>query len=195
MSWLMRENGGAPAADASPADVWHLPFDYDLARAAGFQGTEAEAYETLGERLRSLGQTDDALLAFHRAAELDPTNSLVWYRIGHLHLNEKRYDQAAEALATSTTLLPDHWVTQHSLGKALAGLDRHPQATAAFTRAAELNPKSAAPLVQRARCNEAMGRLDDAIADVEAALKLQPGGKRHWQMLESLRQRKHNHTR
>jgi tetratricopeptide (TPR) repeat protein len=180
-----RDDGGL-SPNPIPMEIWELPLYYDVARAAGFQGTEAEAYEALGERLRFLGRSGDALVAFRRAAELDPTNSLCWFRIGQLYLDRQHYEQAAEALAASAALLPDHWVTQLSHGKALAGFGKHVLAIEAFTRAAELNPKSAAPLVQRAQCHEALGHLDAAISDLEAALRLQPEGKRHRQLVGHL---------
>jgi DnaJ family protein C protein 7 len=77
-------------------------------------------------------------------------------------------------------------VTALKLGQALSRLERYEEAIAALGEAVHLNPRSLSPFVERAAAYAALGRLDDAIGDLQAALALDPAARRHRARLEAL---------
>jgi tetratricopeptide (TPR) repeat protein len=67
---------------------------------------QAKVYDVIGRAHSQLHQSDQAVQAYHRAAELDPQNAqykadlTAHYRVlGQQYLNEKQYDQAWAAFA------------------------------------------------------------------------------------------------
>jgi tetratricopeptide (TPR) repeat protein len=88
-----------------------------------------------------------------------------------------RLGRAAEALPYLEALIalePANAAAQTDLGKALVKLERPEPAAQAFGRALALKPGDASLLVQRAVQFHAMQQYDKALADLDAALLLNP---------------------
>ncbi|NXP96252.1 TTC31 protein, partial [Passerina amoena] len=66
-------------------------------------------------------------------------------------------------------------VTSPGHGIEAAQMGQHAEAVWAFTVALELNPREHRLLGNRSYCLEKLGRFEEALADAEAALALQPG--------------------
>lgn len=177
-------------AEKADEKIWCLPFNYPAARASGYSGTEAEAYEELGVYLADKGQISDALSALRRAAELDPMSSRTLYYLAGVLSRLGNLEEAAEVLAKAVALAPDHWVTVFNLGKILARLSRHEEAIKALGQAALLNPKATSPLVERAKCYAAVGQVARAVEDLQAALEIDPYSKRIARLLDNLQRLK-----
>ena len=166
--------------DAAPPtwDTWILPFDYERARAQGYDGTEAEAYLLLGQHLQWRGHPEDALFALERSLELDGENGQAWYYLAEFLARRGLWERAVQAFQHSLRVSPEHWVTALKLGRALRAAGRHAEAIEALSQSHEWNPKSISPLVDRAECRVILGEIDLAVRDLQAALEIDPAAKR-----------------
>jgi cytochrome c-type biogenesis protein CcmH/NrfG len=60
------------------------------------------------------GRGGDALAAFERAAQIDPTNADAWVGIANAQMNGHRLDAAADALHNAERLQPDRPVVKET---------------------------------------------------------------------------------
>jgi cytochrome c-type biogenesis protein CcmH/NrfG len=60
------------------------------------------------------GRGADALTAFERAAQIDPTSVDAWIGIAHAHMNGRHLEAAAEALHNAERLQPDRPVVKET---------------------------------------------------------------------------------
>jgi Flp pilus assembly protein TadD len=86
-------------------------------------------------------------------------------------------------------LAPDHWVTALNLGKVLAELGDDHGAAAVLSRAIALNPRAGSALIQRAQSTMRLGRPMEAVADIEAARRLDPRSKKLRRLAEEFHRR------
>ena len=166
--------------DGAPVtwDTWTLPFDYERARAQGYEGSEAEAYVLVGQHLQWCHNPEGATLAFERSLELEGENGQAWYYLGELMARRGLWERAVQAFQHSLRVSPEHWVTALKLGRALHAAGRYAEAIEALSQSHEWNPKSISPLVDRAECRVALGEVDLALRDLRAALEIDPAAKR-----------------
>lgn len=93
-------------------------------------------------------------------------------------MQRKRTADAKSDLTEAARLLPALPEAHRNLGVLLGEARQWEPAAAAFTRALDLYPVDADALVNRALCLRELGRLADAVADLEAALLVDPGRER-----------------
>lgn len=97
---------------------------------------------------------------------------------GYVAMQRKRTADAKSDLTEAARLLPALPEAHRNLGVLLGEARQWEPAAAAFTRALDLYPVDADALVNRALCLRELGRLADAVADLEAALLVDPGRER-----------------
>jgi tetratricopeptide (TPR) repeat protein len=85
--------------------------------------------------------------------------------------------KAVEGLERAVKLAPDFYEAQHTLGIQYIAMQKYEQAEAALTKARDLSPKAAEPLInlgtlyyQRAESQSDAGRADEATATFEKAV-------------------------
>lgn len=106
-------------ADAIRAEDPAAAMSY-FARCAGLAPNWTAPVIALGELFRGAGRTDDALLAFGRAQEMDPSNADLLVKRGNL-LNEGRdYAGAIADYAGAAALRPSWYLPELNRGNALA---------------------------------------------------------------------------
>jgi tetratricopeptide (TPR) repeat protein len=163
--------------DAVNVDVWRLPFDYEAIRSSGYAGSETDALVDLALVLRNTGRTSEAIELLLRASELEPRSSAAYYHLGSIYAQLGDHAAAIEALTTSYEILK-HWVTAYRLAGCFAHLDRYEEALAAYSQAAEMNPRAASVFSQRAEVYQKMGFASEAVTDLERALSIEPNSKK-----------------
>jgi tetratricopeptide (TPR) repeat protein len=80
-------------------------------------------------------------------------------------------------LKRAASILGENDLAWFNLGLAASELQRWREAEAAFHRAVTLSPRFVKGLVQRAQARLRLQRIDEAVADAEAALRLEPDTK------------------
>lgn len=131
-------------------------------------------------------ESEEGMLAardwFRRAAEIDPGYARAWGWLGYTEMNRVLEGWAEPALATeaeahakrAVTLAPDDYDTHWALAFVYSKTDRLQLGLAEFERALELNPNDANMLAEMAGTLTAMGRHDEAVAQIRQAMALNP---------------------
>ncbi len=99
------------------------------------------AYNNPGVILRGLGQFDEAIAMFEKAAELYPRGSTPLANLWFTHLNYKKDPRAAEVIAKRLIeLAPEIAFCHHFLGYSLAAQARYEEALEAYRKTIEIEP-------------------------------------------------------
>jgi len=137
----------------------------------------SEIHHDLGAEALGQGRAPDALREFDAAIAADGSFAEAHRGRGLvLDLGFGRTEEAEAAYRRALALRPSYSEAHNDLGQLLAKTGRHAEALAAFDRALE-NMLYKEPYI--ARCNRgltlhAMGRRDDGIAEIRAALAVAP---------------------
>ena len=131
--------------------------------------------------LKALGRIDDAVDFNRRAVSRGPSDRFAWYNLAAT-LGDLNLDAEAETAARRTLSLgldaPEVWLV---LGKALQGLRRYDDAEKAFLAAVARRPNYAAAHLDLAQLRwMRSGRQDDALGELETALRQHPGDAGLW---------------
>lgn len=151
------------------------------------QAPKAEYLLSLATVLERQGRLEDAQSHYSRALTLKPDDAGLWNHLGNLLWQIGRKDEAAQHLLQALQLKPDYWEAAHNCGMLLLELGRHADAAKCFDAAEKLNP-SAALYQMRAVCLSAENRFEEAEADYEKSIALDPSlaethnnlGLLHW---------------
>jgi tetratricopeptide (TPR) repeat protein len=143
-------------------------------RAIQLNASFAPAHALLSSVLRSQGKLEPALLALHKACQLEPTHGAYWVQRADLVREMKRPDVAdkieAELARTASSDPPQ----LRALADYYRAQNRLPDLERLLRKAADANPRSAmAPMMLGTYLHEA-GRADDAEAAFRRALAAQP---------------------
>ena len=151
------------------------------------QAPKAEYLLSLATVLERQGRGEDARQHYSQALRLKPDDPGLWNHLGNLLWQLGHKDEAAVHLQRALKLNPHYWEAAHNCGMLLLELGRHADAVECFDAAEKLSP-SAALYQMRAVCLSAVNRFEDAEADYEKSIALDPGlaethnnlGLLHW---------------
>ncbi len=135
-----------------------------LAQLYEQQGLHVDAraqYATLAEAHARAGNTQKALAAMRRLADLDPQNVQIRTRIAEGYLREKMNDEAADAFTET--------------GALLLARDDAERALQVYNAAYQLRPSSHVILHGIAAAHAALGEPDEVAAVLERAVAATPG--------------------
>jgi Tfp pilus assembly protein PilF len=147
------------------------------AQALALQTDHVPALVNRAAALRDLGRPAEALAALDQALALQPDHALALNNRGVALIDLRRPGEAAQCFERAVALKPDYADALNNLGKALASLDPAPDpevSLAAFERAIALRPDYAEAWDNRGVLLAELGRLDEAVAAIEQAIRLQP---------------------
>lgn len=137
----------------------------------------AYAYKGLGLTYAQLGKLNDAVAAFRKALELNPYYVDVHNDLGTvLVLAGKRAEGRAEFLAAfNDATNPTPEIAARNLGQAYLEEKNYAEALNWFRTSFTRNKAYADPYLGFSECVLALGRPEEAVAPLEAALKEVPG--------------------
>lgn len=153
----------------------------DLDRTLAAHPDHAFAHGVRGGVLVMLDRPEEGLEALERAMELDPDNRYArdqWiaalFRRGEALRVDRRLEEAERDLVRALELDDENVLAMGSLGAVYVDTQRPAEAEAVLSRALERVPDYAFGRNQRARARQALGRWDDALADAERAVAVEP---------------------
>jgi len=135
-------------------------------------GDYAFTWRNVGLLEEELGNLENAVDAYRKAAEQDPDWALPRLNLGRLLYRMKRYAEAVEALEEAAALEEGNPENHYELARALHDLKRYGDAAAAARRALEIRPDHSEAQTQLARSLWYGGDREAAMAAVEKAVAL-----------------------
>ncbi|MDQ2767090.1 MAG: hypothetical protein M3Y30_08020 [Gemmatimonadota bacterium] len=114
----------------------------------------------------------DALIAYQRAATLEPTNAEAHWRLGRVLLQQGRSTDAQMHLLRAITLQPEDPAPLVDLGELELNLRAYDQSCRALDLALSLNPRFASAYLLRAMARVGRGDVRHAWIDAETGRRL-----------------------
>jgi predicted CXXCH cytochrome family protein len=160
----------------------------DAIRAA--RPAESEPYFRLGEALRKVGRTAEAISAFRRAIDLSPADSRGYVAASELMLATGGIDASIALLRPALLRMPKNAAILNSLAIVYSSNGRFDEALPLLTKAVELSPDDPLSWLNLGVCREAKGDLKGAARDYRRSLVLQPDFVRAREYLKRVGARK-----
>jgi Flp pilus assembly protein TadD len=136
--------------------------------------SDPEAHNLLGIALQRQSRLDEALVQFHRFAEMSPKSPVPYNNIGYnLVLAAKPGDKLDAAIAQyrrAIELDPRYLLARNNLGLALAREGHTDEAIAEYRNAVRIDPKYLYPHWNLAFALRGQRKFDDALAEFHAAI-------------------------
>ena len=132
------------------------------------------AMYSLGTVQNAVGNSEEAMDSFRRAAEMAPENAIYPYSMALVAGEMDQPLEALEALKESIRLDPEFGRAWYNLGLAHAQLDQLQEAVAALRKAVELMPESTDPNYALATVYLRMGDTTQARQAAQAVLDREP---------------------
>jgi eukaryotic-like serine/threonine-protein kinase len=126
----------------------------------------------LATSLLAAGDRLGAEQALRQALRLDVTSFWTWFVLGHCHHAQGRFLEAAGDFAACAVRGPRFAWVHFNRGLALARAGRPLEASHAYDRALELDPKFSEALVNRAMAELELNQLDAARRDLVRSIEL-----------------------
>lgn len=137
-----------------------------------------QPYNNSGVILRDLGQYEEAIAMFEKAAEVAPTNSIPLANLWWTHLTFRKDPASAEEVARRVVALsPNIAIHYHWLGYALAAQARFDEAVEAYKQVLSLEPQHSYGLPNMAYVLLAAGRPAEAVPYFKKILELVQQGQ------------------
>ena len=136
--------------------------------------SNADAQGMLADALYAEGRFAEAAMAYRRYAALRPADPTPFTQLGVMAIADNKPEEALVAFRRAVEVAPTSWQAQRNLANLL--FDSHDAAAAAThaREAARLKPDDAAAHDLLGRSLGALGRLDEAAAEIGRALQLDP---------------------
>jgi tetratricopeptide (TPR) repeat protein len=148
----------------------------EFKRAAKLDPWYGQAYMLLGLAQMQLQQWSDAQWAFEEAAKVEPGNAKAYLGAGSALNEEKNYLEAQKALQRSLEIRPDSAEAHYELARSLWGQDKWQLAEPHVRQAIELNKDYAGPHALMGNIDIQRNDPEDALAEFEECLHLDPEG-------------------
>jgi tetratricopeptide (TPR) repeat protein len=152
----------------------------ELNKAVRLDPTLFQTWNSLGLLAHDRGQYDEAERACREALRLRPRFAAGYINLGNTFFARRRRAEAIEAFRTALRVEPDNFIALTNLGQVLCELGRLDvlgEAEAVCRRAALLAPHLPQVHNNLGTALRQQGRLDEALACYQSALKLNPREK------------------
>jgi tetratricopeptide (TPR) repeat protein len=132
------------------------------------------AYNNLGVALMADGQTDEAIIRYRRAEEIEPAFAGVHSNLGAALLRQGRTDEAIAELERAQQIEPGDVETHNNLGMALRRQGRLAEAIDQYGKALAIKPADFGANYNLGNALLQDGRAGEAIAHYQRALEASP---------------------
>ncbi len=142
--------------------------------ALRFDPSHAQTWETLGQALQGCDRLEEAMAAYQRAIELDPTRGFARWKLGGLLVARGDVEAGIQQRSIGLQVTPELVRECLRLGNALLDEYRTAEARSLFEIALSVQPDCAAARVGLGRVFALMGDFDRAVALLEQAIAEAP---------------------
>ena len=146
-----------------------------LRRAIELAPDHIEALHDLGILHAQAGAWDQAASSLRKALEVRPDFPEAHYSLGLVHAQNGDFTGAESSLQAALELRGDYAEALADLGGVFVETRRFREALPLLARAQELKPELVQPYLNAVRAHLALGEKDNALASLDALLKVLPG--------------------
>ena len=158
--------------------LWHLKKDAALAFLSHtLRATASQAPQTwvaAGNAFSLSREHDQAIAAFRRAVQIDPSFAYAWTLMGHEHIANEDFDAALASFRTAVAVERRGYGGWYGLGKCFERIGRLDEAERHYRVAASINPANSTLLVCIGVVLERLRNKKGALANYSRALELSP---------------------
>ena len=147
-----------------------------LSRLNSLDANSVWVHEISGEVMESMKNYDGALLEYKKAVEVAPLQAGTHYHLGNAYWSLNMWDAATEQFRAELANDPSNCAAQWKIGNII--LEQHgdsAQALSEVQKALDACPDLVSARVDRARALIKLERHGEAVKDLEAAVKSDPG--------------------
>ena len=147
-----------------------------LSKLTALDPNSVWVHEISGEVMESMKNYDGALLEYKKAVEVAPQQAATHYHLGNAYWSLNMWDAATEQFRAELANDPSNCMAQWKIGNII--LEQHgdsTQALAEVQKALDVCPDLMGARVDRARALIKLERHAEAVKDLEAAVKADPG--------------------
>jgi tetratricopeptide (TPR) repeat protein len=135
---------------------------------------DPELHTQLGQVLRRMGRTDEAVQHFERAVALDPRKPSYRANLAQASSDLGQWDRAIDQYREATRLLPGDYGAQYALAMALQKKGDDQTAIPEFQKALKFNPAESGAVLGLATSLEKTGHVDDARQEYQKYVEMRP---------------------
>ena len=143
-------------------------------------------YNNLGNALVERGRLEQAIDAYRRSIELDPTNADAYNNLGSLQKAQNRKPEAEAAYLKSLEIEPEHINALTNLGNLRSDQGRHNEAVTLYWKAINLNPANHQSRHRLGYAYYAVKQFEAAAEAFRLWLQVEPGNPVAQHMLAAL---------
>ncbi len=132
-------------------------------------------YEAIGHCYDRLHNYAQARFYYRKASHLNPEDSKLYYKIACTYINEGQWVQGVKHLETALNLHPTQPEYNLAMGECKMQLNDIRQAIHYFSNVVRMRPKNISSWEALIRCLFAAGYFEEALEQVEAALRITEG--------------------
>lgn len=144
-------------------------------------------YNLYGNTLAGQNKFKDAVAAFRKALEIDPSVGELHFNLGILLTNLNRTDEAINSYKKALNLKPDLTDAHYNLGSAFQSQDKFDQAAKSYQKAIVLEPGFFEALVNLGVVLQEQSKLAEAIDVYRRALTIQKDAKVYFNLGTALK--------
>ena len=147
-----------------------------LSKLNSLDANSVWVHEISGEVMESMKNYDGALLEYKKAVEVAPLQAGAHYHLGNAYWSLNMWDAATEQFRAELANDPSNCMAQWKIGNII--LEQHGDSAKALTevqKALDACPDLMGARVDRARALIKLERHPEAVKDLEAAVKSDPG--------------------
>ena len=147
-----------------------------LSKLTALDPNSVWVHEISGEVMESMKNYDGALLEYKKAVEVAPQQAATHYHLGNAYWSLNMWDAATEQFRAELANDPSNCMAQWKIGNII--LEQHgdsTQALAEVQKALDVCPDLMGARVDSARALIKLERHAEAVKDLEAAVKADPG--------------------
>jgi eukaryotic-like serine/threonine-protein kinase len=155
------------------------------AQALALDAQLAAAHACLGTIAQGTGAFADAVQAFHRAVDRDPTSDEANLGLARAQASSGAIGAAEATYQRAVALRPQYWATHTWLGTFYREHARYAEAVREFETATRLTPDNGRAFLILGGLYGSIGRYDEAMAALATSAQLQPsrGALANWGMV------------
>ena len=136
--------------------------------------SDPQVYYLLGASKKGLGKSQEALLAFQKAVELDEKHQQAWEQIGDLLMNRMDYRGAENAFLKSSALNPASGPSWEGLAQTYLYQQKATEAEKAYEKLLELEPQNLPAIYNLGVIQHQSNKNDAAKESFKKVISLNP---------------------